>query len=168
MDILKPARDEILALEKTLADAQSRLKDLRAFVDAGERLYGVQAAATAVLKSNESWPLPLAAPPQKPTWPASDDGKKQPSPGASHSKASQIIALVESSLSGGRHMQSKELAGIVQGHGIDLGGDSIGSLSAYLSKSGRFVSERAKGGWALKQQRHKEEPPPDVGASAGA
>jgi hypothetical protein len=164
MDILKPARDEIRSLEKTVADAMARLEDLRAFVQAGERLYGNLEEAMPSLRRPAEWPLPQArhlTPRQKEVL----DGVAT---AVAESKASRIVARAEWALSDGRHMQSKDLAGILIDHGIDLGKDPISTLSAYLSKSGRFVSERAKGGWALKPQAHKEAPPPDVAASAGA
>lgn len=86
---------------------------------------------------------------------------------ASQTKTSRIIAITERELSGGRHMPSNDLVASLKEHGIDLGAKPIASLSAYLSKSGRFVSERAKGGWTLKEQSHKEEAPQGVDAPAG-
>jgi hypothetical protein len=159
MDLLKPARDEIRLLEKTIADSMTRLNDLRAFVEAGDRLYGASSKLKTTLKSAESsllaQPLGSDATPSRTAAPEQYDL----SPRAS--KASQIVARVEWALelAASGHMKSKELVGVLQDHGIDLGAKPIGSLSVYLSKSGRFVSERAKGGWALKQQPRKEEPP---------
>jgi hypothetical protein len=170
MDLLKSARDEIQSLEKTVSDALARLTDLRAFVEAGERLYGQPFVRKSILHTAESWPLPQATDGgAKPSEAAAPEKHKR-APSAIQGKAGQIVARVEWALglAESGHMQSKELVGVLQDHGIELGADPIGSLSAYLSKSGRFLSERAKGGWALKQPTHKEEPPPDVGASAGA
>jgi hypothetical protein len=170
MDLLKPARDEIKSLEKTVADAMARLQDLRAFVETGERLYGQPTAQKANLNLDHAWPSPqpgagVVSPPE-----ARPSEKRKYVLGSGQSKASQIVARVELALSlaNSGHMQAKELVGILQDHGIDLGADPISSLSAYLSKSGRFISERAKGGWAVKQQTHKEEPPSGVSAPAGA
>lgn len=169
MDILKPARDEILSIEKLIAELQARLVDLRSFVDAGERLYGLRAKATIEIKSQDlqnvaDQPRALALD----FAPALEEAKLSSMGVGGPSKASRIVAVVKSVLAGGGHKQAKELVEILQSHDIELGADPIGSLSAYLSKSGVFVSERAKGGWTLKSSAHEEKPPLDVGASTGA
>lgn len=168
MELLKPARDEILSIEKRIADAVARLKDLRAFVEAGERLYGAQGGEPSIQNSGEGLPLPSFVEGDLRPARYSASAKDAFVPVPSQSKAQLIVARVELALEGGRHMQSKELVGLLKDFGVDLGADPISSLSAYLSKSGRFVSERAKGGWAIKNQPRKEAPPSDVGASAGA
>lgn len=169
MDILKPARDEIILLEKSLSEMQSRLADLRAFVDAGDRLYGMQKKANAEFKLQgaPSAAAQLDAPRLEPVRPPETQNASEAGRG-NQSKASRIVAVVKSVLADGGHKRAKELVEILQSHGIELGSDPIGSLSAYMSKSGVFVSERAKGGWTLKSSAHKEKPPLDVGASTGA
>ena len=117
MDILKPARDEIKTLEKTVADATARLQDLRAFVEAGARLYGLTSINSA---------------PTTPTTRFKKTETSRAKPAAAQNKAAQIVAVVEAALSGGQHAPSKELAEILKQNHIDLGTDPISNLSAYL------------------------------------
>ena len=167
MDFLKPARTEILAIEQTIAAAMVRLKDLRAFVEAGERLYGVP---TAVLQEQSSKLEFLSANEMVQRLNSSASSARpflvRRSSGA-NSKAKRIISCVEQALSNGNRMQSKELVDILLAANIELGGDPIANLSAYLSRSGLFVSERAKGGWSIIQS-HKEENPIDAPTSIGS
>ena len=69
---------------------------------------------------------------------------------AKTTKKSQVLAIAASALDGNRHMQAKELADVVVAQGIDLGIDPVQHVSVLLSRDGRFKSERAKGGWAMK------------------
>ena len=64
-------------------------------------------------------------------------------------------------------MRAKELGDLVVSQGIDLGRDPTGYMSVLLSRDGRFISERAKGGWHINSGPNKEEAPQGVDAPAG-
>jgi hypothetical protein len=65
-------------------------------------------------------------------------------------------------------LKSRDMLQHIEAAGVHVGGaDKVGALSAILSKSDRFESDRAAGGWVLVSTPQKEEAPRGIDAPAG-
>lgn len=153
------ARHKIAAIDKAIAELAAERSDWKALLDAAERL-GPRLAV------DDAGAMPAQAPrASTPRTALVDPGQHDAT--AKTTKKSQVLAIAASALDGNRYMQAKELADVVMAQGIDLGADPVQYVSVLLSRDGRFVSERAKGGWTMKTSPNNEEAPQGVDAPAG-
>jgi hypothetical protein len=161
MKFIQQAREETAALERAIADSQQRLNDMRAWIAQGEKLFGNGSQAIEPQPADAveaiEFPQTKASPKPIATGLAVKARKKD-----------QVMSVVEKALMSGARMQTSALVKLVQDAGLHLTGVPVQTLSVYISRDGRFQAARADGGWGLKPPPHKEEPPPDVGPSAGA
>jgi hypothetical protein len=156
MDIIKQAKEEAAALERSIAISQAKLDSMRLWIAQGEKLFGGSSLPpSATLARNLNGPVvrrgaaPIAAA-SKP-----------------RNKKDRVMAVVASALANGARMQTKSLVELVQAAGLELTGDPVQTLSVYVSRDGRFESARALGGWGLKTNPNKEKAPQGVDAPAG-
>jgi hypothetical protein len=161
MDLLAKAKAELADIDQRIAEMARRKNDLQAFIAAGERLFGAEAA------SIEDEPLPRRR--------LSRDIQELSQEVAGSimgyrlTKKDRITsAAFETLLVRGVHMTSRELADVIGQQGIDLGNDPASTVSVLLSRDDRFKSERAKGGWKLASSPDKEETPQGAATPAGS
>jgi hypothetical protein len=167
MDVINQARKDIAALEQTVLQAQARLQELYAFLEVANRLFGAVLPQSS-LPTKVVGPLAdLSAPPSVrailPVSPADNAGEAVPKV----RKKDLVLAVVAQALADGGRMQTQELVDLVLKQGHQLTGNPVATLSVYVSRDGRFISERAKGGWRLLDGPNKEKAPQGVEAPAG-
>jgi hypothetical protein len=153
-EFIRQAEAELSDIDRKLAEVialQQRGEQLRALIALGRQLYlGEQPAEQrAVLTLTPSPALTHKAP-------------------KAVTQKERIIDACAAVLADAGASSTRGLLDRLAANGIEVGGaDKIAALSAILSRSDRFKSDRAAGGWVL-DTSHKEETPPGAPTPAGS
>ena len=151
------AEAELAGIEKQLAGIallQRRRDQLRTLIALGRQLYLEEHPQSDMIS-----PAPAMAP-QAAVHPANS--------AKSGTQKERILDAIAGMVTATVGQSTRQLVDRLAAQGIEIGGsDKIGSLSAILSRSDLFKSDRAAGGWVLSTS-HKEETPTGAPTPEGA